>query len=90
MSAHCYPVVVEGYAFDGATLFAHDDTTELTAPTVDSSHLHGPLERIAGLGPDPAQPHPLASEDAQVAAPPHTKPARGVGQDPGANQKGPT
>ena len=38
-------------AFDGMTLPAHDDRTEITGPTVDSSHLHGPLERIAGLGP---------------------------------------
>ena len=35
MSAHCYRVVEE---------------TEITGPTVDSSNLHGPLERIAGLG----------------------------------------
>ena len=56
MSAHCYRVVEEelgpryASAFDGMTLSAHDDMTEITGPTVDSSHLHGPLERIAGLG----------------------------------------
>ena len=57
MSAHCYRVVVEeelgpryASAFDGMTLSAHDDRTEITGPIVDSSHLHGLLERIAGLG----------------------------------------
>jgi hypothetical protein len=57
MSAHCYRVVVgEEFspryapAFDGMTLSAQDDRTEITAPIVGSSHLHGLLERIAGLG----------------------------------------
>ena len=32
------------------TVSVHEDRTEITGPTVDSSNLHGPLERIAGLG----------------------------------------
>ena len=56
MSAHCYRVVEEelgpryASALYGMTVSAHDDRTEITGPTVDSSNLHGPLERIAGLG----------------------------------------
>ena len=57
MPAHCYRVVVEeelapryASALYGMTVSAHDGRTEITGPTVDSSHLHGPLERIAGLG----------------------------------------
>ena len=56
MSAHCYRVVEEelapryASAFDGMTLSAHDDRTEITGLTVDSSHPHGRLEQIAGLG----------------------------------------
>ena len=97
MSAHCYRVVVEEelgprYAsdFDGMTLSARDGMTEITGPTVDSSHLHWPPERIAGLGMTLRSSPPLASEDAQADAPPHTQPARVVDHDRGANQKGPT
>ena len=97
MSAHRYRVVVEGElgpryasAFDGMTVFAHDGRTEITGPIVDPSHLHGLLDRIAGLGLTVHSLIPLESEDAQADAPSHTQPA-GVGDhDPGANSKGPT
>jgi hypothetical protein len=97
MSAHRYRVVVVGElgpryasAFDGMTLFAHGGRTEITGPIIDSSHLHGLLERIAGLGLTVHSLTPLDTEDAKADAPPHIQPA-GVGDHhPGANSKGPT
>ncbi len=97
MSAHNYRVVVEGElgprcesAFDGMTVSAHDGRTEISGPIVDASHLHGLLERIAGLGLTVHSLTPLDTEDARADALPHTQPA-GVGApDPGANSKGPT
>jgi hypothetical protein len=97
MSAHRYRVVVEGElgpryasAFDGMTICAHDGKTDITGPIVDPSHLHGLLDRIAGLGLTVHSLAPLDSEDAPAEALPHTQPA-GVGDhDPGANSKGPT
>jgi hypothetical protein len=97
MSAHRYRVVVEGElgpryasAFDGMTLFAHDGRTDITGPIVDPSHLHGLLERIAGLGLTLHSLTPLDTEDAETDAPPRAQPA-GVGDyDPGANSKGST
>ena len=57
MSAHCDRVAVEGElglrdasGLNGMTLSAHDGRTEITGPIVDSSHPHGLLERIVGLG----------------------------------------
>jgi hypothetical protein len=95
MSAHDYRVVVEGElgpryasAFDGMTLSAHNGRTEITGPIIDSSHLHGLLERIAGLGLTLHSVTPLDAEDKQADAPPHTPPA-GASHDPGANSKGP-
>jgi hypothetical protein len=97
MSAHRYRVAVEGElgpryasAFDGMTLSAHNGRTEITGPIVDPSHLHGLLERIAGLGLTLYSLTPLDTEDAEADPPPHTQPA-GVGDhDPSANSKGPT
>jgi hypothetical protein len=96
MSAHRYRVVVEGElgpryasAFDGMTIFAHDGRTDITGPIVDPSHLHGLLDRIAGLGLIVYSLTPLDTEDAQADAPPHT-PTAGLGYDPTANSKGPT
>ncbi len=96
MSAHRYRVVIEGElgprytsAFEGMTVFAHDGRTEITGPIVDSSHLHGVLERIAGLGLTVHSLNPLDSEDAEADAPPHTQPAGASDCDPGANSKGP-
>lgn len=97
MSAHCYCVVAEeqlgpryASAFDGMTLCAHDDRTEITAPIIDSSHLHGLLERIVGLGLTLHSLTRLIPRTPQADALPHTQPARVVDHDPGANQKGPT
>jgi hypothetical protein len=73
MSPHRYRLVVEGElgpryadAFDGMTLSAHDGKSELTGPIVDSSHLHGLLERIAGLGLTLHSVNPLDTENADV------------------------
>jgi hypothetical protein len=95
MSAHSYRVIVEGElgpryasAFDGMTLSAHDGRTEITGPIIDSSHLQGLLERIAGLGLTVHSLTPCDTEDTKADAPPHTQPA-GVGYHPGANSKGP-
>lgn len=96
MPAHRYRVVVEGElgpryasAFDGMTVFAHDGRTEISGPIVDSSHLHGLLERIAGLGLTVHSLNPLDAEDAQPDALPHTQPARVDHYHPGANLNGP-
>ena len=96
MSAHRYRVVVEGElgpryasAFDGMTLSAHDGRTDITGPIIDPSHLHGLLERIAGLGLTLHSLTPLETEGAQPAAHPPT-PSAGASHDPGANSKGPT
>ena len=97
MSAHRYRVVVEGElgpryasAFDGMTLSADDGRTEISGPIIDSSHLHGLLDRIAGLGLTVHSLTPLASEDGEADAPSHTQPARVGEHDLGANSKGPT
>jgi hypothetical protein len=37
-------------AFHGMAVSAHDGMTEITGQVIDASHLHGLLERIAGLG----------------------------------------
>jgi hypothetical protein len=57
MSVQRFRIVVEGElgtryasAFEGMTVSAHDGLTDITGPIVDPSHLHGLLERIAGLG----------------------------------------
>ena len=96
MSARRYRVVVEGElaprdasAFDGMTVSAHDGTTEIRGPIVDSSHVYGLLKRIAGLGLILHSLTPLDTEAARADAPPHTQPARVVDHDPGANLKGP-
>ncbi len=71
MPAHRYRVVVEGElgpryasAFDGMTLLAHDGITEIVGPIIDSSHLHGMLERIASLGLTVHSLTPLETEEA--------------------------
>ena len=94
MSAHRYTVVVEGElgpryasAFDGMTISAKDGRTEITGPIIDSSHLHGLLERIAGLGLTVYSLNPLNSESAKTEAP-LTQPA-GVNENlPGTYPKG--
>ena len=70
------------------TLSAHDGRTDIIGPIIDPSHLHGLLDRIAGLGLTVHSLNPL-DDDAQPDAPLPTPPA-GVIYDPGANSKGPT
>jgi hypothetical protein len=57
MSAQRYSLVVDGElgprfssAFEGMTISAHDGITEIVGSVVDSAHLQGLLERVAGLG----------------------------------------
>jgi hypothetical protein len=95
MSAHHYRVVVEGElgpryasAFDGMTVSARNGTTEITGPIIDSAHLQGLLERIAGLGLTVHSLNPLDAENGEAAAQTHTQPA-GVNNDPGTTPKGP-
>jgi hypothetical protein len=57
MSAQRYRIVVDGElgaryasAFEGMAVSAHDGLTDISGSISDPSHLHGLLERIAGLG----------------------------------------
>jgi hypothetical protein len=94
MSERRYRVVVEGElgsryesAFDGMTISTGGGRTEITGPIIDSSHLHGLLERIAGLGLTVHSLTPLGAESAGSGAPPHT--SAGVNEHgPGANSNG--
>jgi hypothetical protein len=95
MSAHRYRLVVEGElgpryasAFDGMTLSAHDGRTDITGPIIDPSHLHGLLERIAGLGLTLHSLTPLDADGKPADAPPPAPPA-GVSHDPRTNSTGP-
>jgi hypothetical protein len=78
MSPHRYRVVVEGElgpryasAFGQMTLSAHDGETEITGMIIDSSHLHGVLDRIASLGLTLRSVNPLEAETGTPAAVPH-------------------
>ena len=62
-------------AFDEMRLHAHEGETDITGPIIDPSHLHGLLERIAGLGLTVHSLTPLDTEDGQPDAPPPTPPA---------------
>ena len=77
MSPTHYRLVVKGEfgaryasAFEGMTISAHDGITEITGGIIDSSHLHGLLERIAGLGLTLHSVTPLDTENGEAAAPP--------------------
>ena len=96
MSPSRYSIVVEGElgpryasAFAGMTLRAHDGETEITGPIIDPSHLHGLLERIAGLGLTLHSLTPLHTESAESGAQTHTQPAEVNHKDPGTYSKGP-
>ena len=72
MSSSCYRVVIEGElgpryasAFDGMTVRAHNGKTEIIGPIIDSSHLHGLLERIASLGLRLHSLNPLETENTE-------------------------
>ncbi len=92
MSQHGYRIVIEGElgpryasAFDGMTLRAHDGETEITGPIIDPSHLHGLLERIAGLALTLHSVTPIEMEDAEASAQPLKQPAGVDDQHPGAD-----
>ena len=96
MSAHRYRIVIEGElgpryasAFDGMTLRAHDGETDITGPIIDQSHLHGLIERIAGLGLTLHSLTPLETEDAGVSVRPPEPPAGVDDRDLGADSRGP-
>jgi hypothetical protein len=91
-----YRIVVEGElgpryasAFDGMTLCAHHGETEITGPIIDDSHLHGLLERIAGLGLRLSSLNRLDTEHARSGAPTQARPAAVNDHRPGTNSKGP-
>jgi hypothetical protein len=96
MSPHRYRLVIEGElgpryasAFDGMTLRAHDGETDITGPIIDQSHLHGLIERIAGLGLTLHSLTPLETENAEADRQPHPQPAGVNNHNPGTDSKGP-
>ncbi len=77
MSPTRYRLVVRGElgaryasAFDEMTISAHGGITEITGEIIDPSHLHGLLERIAGLGLTLLSVTPLDMENGEAGAPP--------------------
>lgn len=85
MSDTRYRLIVEGElgpryasAFEEMTISAHDGVTEISGGVTDSSHLHGLLERIAGLGLTLHSLTPLDTEDGEAIThkPEQTKPKR--------------
>lgn len=89
-----YRLVVEGElgpryasAFDGMTVCPHDGQTEITGPIIDDAHLHGLLERIAGLGLRLHSVNPLETNNTHSSAPTHTQPARASHHHPGTNSR---
>jgi len=75
MSSQQYRLVVDGElgaryasAFEGMTISAHDGITEITGSIIDQSHLHGLIERIAGLGLRLRSVTPLDTENGETAA----------------------
>jgi hypothetical protein len=96
MSPHRYRLVVEGElgpryasAFDGMTIRAHDGETDITGPIIDQAHLHGLLERIAGLGLTLHSLTPLEAKNAEADPQPHKPSAGDNDHDPGTHSKGP-
>ena len=95
MSPHRYRIVIKGElgpryasAFDGMTLRAHDGETEISGPIIDQSHLHGLLDRIAGLGLTLHSLNAIEAQDARAPAEPHTQPAGVNDHDPGTTFEG--
>ena len=92
MSHTQYRLVVKGEvgaryasAFEEMTISAHDGITEITGEIIDSSHLQGLLDRIAGLGLTLHSLTPLDTENGEAAE--HT-PEPPTNQ-PGTHPKGP-
>jgi hypothetical protein len=91
-----YRIVVKGElgpryasAFDGMTIRAQDGETEITGSILDSAHLQGLLERIAGLGLTLHSLTPLETEHPEAVAQTQTQPAGVNDHSPGATSKGP-
>ncbi len=77
MTSTRYRLVVRGElgaryasAFEKMSVSAHDGITEITGEIIDPSHLHGVLERIAGLGLTLQSVTPLDTENGEAATPP--------------------
>ena len=78
MAPQRYRLVVEGelgpryaLAFDQMTLSARDGETEITGTMIDSSHLHGVLERVASLGLTLRSLNPVEAQNGTSEAQPH-------------------
>ena len=91
MWPHRYRVVVEGElgpryasAFGAMKLSAHNGETTITGTVIDSSHLQGLLERIAGLG------LTLCSVTRLQAENPTADPDRGLPANPTAAPRRPS
>ena len=63
-------------AFHGMEIRTADGETEITGPVIDQSHLHGLLERIAGLGLRLRSLTPLDTENREEPA--HNQRANGI------------
>ena len=79
MPAPRYRLIIEGElgpryasAFEGMTISTGGGKTAITGEIIDPSHLHGLLERIAGLGLTLHSLTPLDSDDAEPARDPKT------------------
>ena len=93
-AANRYRLVVEelgpGYAAasHAMTSRAHDGETHVTGPISDQSHLHGLMERLAGLGLTLHSLTPPETDNADADAQPDTQPAGGSDPNPGTHSKG--
>ena len=94
MSLTRYRLVVKGElgaryasAFEGMTISAHDGITEISGQIIDSAHLQGLLERIAGLGLTLHSVTPLETENGEASAPtPEAKNPTGHDRTPPAQR----
>jgi hypothetical protein len=75
MSSQRYRLVVKGElgaryasAFEGMTVRSHDGITDISGAITDPSHLHGLLDRIAGLGLTLRSVTPLDTDNGEPAA----------------------
>ena len=97
MWPHIYRLVVEGElgpryasAFGAMTLSAQNGETEITGPVIDSSHLAGLLQRIAGLGLTLCSVNRLEADNAAADEHPHgTNPGRPANPTGAARQSSP-
>ena len=92
MTPSQYRLVVKGEvgaryasAFEEMTISAHDGITEITGEIIDSSHLQGLLDRIAGLGLTLHSLTPLDTDSGEAAPHSPDPPTK----QPGTHLKGP-